>query len=422
MTTRNRFDTLHGFANERSKLIDDSSKRPLYSMRALLKLAIGLVTSALIASCSTHDAISVVTSGDPEAAAKAILRHKEAAYKQNPTLLVQDVKRARKQFRQLVAFFRKEVGKEWGADEVLVPSRKRYVKYMQNYKSRAVVDFDTGAIKVETLDLRDASLRSAIVTTLLTPNDPRSVDLYSDKPVKLTGKPYLYGLVVDHKNRPIGGPKRAEGYAEYLITNLRHERVIKTGDGTKLSRYVQFKMIPGHVSRQAARYERDVKHFSDKYRVSKSLVFAVIKTESNFNPFAVSHAPAYGLMQLVPASGGREAFRAVRGVDAIPTREYLFNARNNIELGTAYLGVIDQRYLVAIQNPVSREYCTIAAYNGGSRNVLRVFSDDRKRAVDIINGLSPATVYRKLRDHHPRQETRRYLVKVLDARKTFANI
>lgn len=29
---------------------------------------------------------------------------------------------------------------------------KEYVKYMQNYKSRALVDFDKGIVRVETLD------------------------------------------------------------------------------------------------------------------------------------------------------------------------------------------------------------------------------------------------------------------------------
>ncbi|MFQ5937028.1 MAG: transglycosylase SLT domain-containing protein, partial [Acidiferrobacterales bacterium] len=162
--------------------------------------------------------------------------------------------------------------------------------------------------------------------------------------------------------------------------------------------------------------------FSRDYRVSKSLVYAVIKTESNFNPFAVSAAPAYGLMQLVPASGGREAYKFIKGVDKIPNRDYLFDAENNIELGTAYLSIINHRFLAAVQDPTSREYCTIAAYNGGAGNVLRVFSSDRKRAVDIINTMSPPAVYRKLRDHLPREETRRYLVKVLDARKAFVNI
>lgn len=68
--------------------------------------------------------------------------------------------------------------------EVKVPEQKKYVKYTQNYMSRTVVDFDNGTIVVETLDdkILKESLTNAIVTTLLTPDDPRSVDLFSTNP------------------------------------------------------------------------------------------------------------------------------------------------------------------------------------------------------------------------------------------------
>ncbi len=140
------------------------------------------------------------------------------------------------------------------------------------------------------------------------------------------------------------------------------------------------------------------------------------------DPFAVSTAPAYGLMQLVPTSGGRDAYTEVKGRDGIPSKEYLFDGNNNIELGTAYLYLLDTRYLKAIRHPVSREYCSIAAYNGGAGNVLRVFAKDREKAVEVINNLSPAVVYERLRQQHSRDETRRYLGKVVTARKEFVKL
>ena len=376
---------------------------------------------AAFTSCSAYDAITIARSGSIDQGVKAVLRQKGASYAHNPYQLVQDVKRGQQQFRQVVSFLRRQVGGEWGDKEILVPSRTRYVKYTHNYKSRAVVDFDAGTIKVETLNQDEASLRNAIVATLLTPDDPRSVDLYSDKTIKLSGQPYLYGLVVDQHGRSIDRPSRAEAYADFLLPNKR-ERQIQTPQGPKIARSVEFNMIRDREQKQAQRYALYVERYADEHDVSKSLVYAVIKTESNFNPFAVSVAPAYGLMQLVPASGGREAYRAVNGSDKIPSREYLFDAEKNIELGTAYLGIINHRYLADIQNPTSREYCTIASYNGGAGNVLRLFSADRRRAFELINSMSAPDVYRKLRDEYPRGETRRYLVKVLDARRDFVNI
>jgi membrane-bound lytic murein transglycosylase C len=181
-------------------------------------------------------------------------------------------------------------------------------------------------------------------------------------------------------------------------------------------------MVNDHENLRAKRYAPLVEHYASHFGISRSLVYAIIKTESNFNPFAISHAPAYGLMQLVPASGGRDAFRLAKGRDRIPSPDYLFNARNNIELGTAYLNVLNYRYLEGITNPLSREYCTIAAYNTGAGNVLRVFSTDRERAKQIINSIPPDKLYRHLRQHLQEAEARRYLAKVTEARRQFVSL
>jgi membrane-bound lytic murein transglycosylase C len=347
-----------------------------------------------------------------------------ASYKTNPVRLVNDIKRARTNYRKLVALLSGEAGKEWGQRGVLTPSNKRYVKYTQNYKSRAIVQFDRGQVTVETLDQEQPqkSLKNAIVTTLLTPNDPRAVDLYSDRTVKLSGSPYLYALVEDHRGRAIDTPQRAEAFADYLLKNKRQQRQLTTEHGSKQVHYVRLQMVSDYQNRQAIRYRDQVNKYAARYGVSRSLIYAIIKTESAFNPFAVSSAPAYGLMQLVPGTGGRDAFKKAEGYDHTPSREYLFNADNNINLGTAYLSLLEQNYLRSIDNPLSREYCTIAAYNGGAGNVFYMFSQDRQRAAAIINSLSPAEVYQRLRDKHPRDETRRYLVKVLNARREFVSI
>ena len=383
-------------------------------------LGICLAATTLL-SCSTSQIINIATSKDPKHYLSNYAENRVKSYKYNPVALANDITRIRQQYNKLLSFLRGEVEQQWGAADTLVPSNKRYVKYTQNYKSRAIINFETGLIQVETLSDLDIqiNLKNAIVTTLLTPDDPRSVDLYSDRQITLTGQPYLYGLVKDNNGRMIQSPRQAEAYAGYLVE--QHMKVSQTRQG-KTKYYVNLNMVSNFSNIQAKRIKPLVDKYSQRYDVSPSLVYAVIKTESAFNPYAVSSSPAYGLMQIVPTSAGRDTFRKIKGYDHIPSKEYLFIPENNIELGIAYLNIIENQYLGKIQHPVTREYCTISAYNGGAGNVLKTFAQNRTRAVDIINSLPPAHIYEKLRNNHPRDETRRYLYKVLHARKEFISI
>jgi membrane-bound lytic murein transglycosylase C len=393
------------------------------SLRHIIRpLAAACAAALVLQACSVSQVVTVATSRNPGEAARALAQNRAVAYQQNPLLLAKDLEQARVNFDRLVSALRGEAGKSWGQKEAVVPSNKNYVKYTQNYQSRAMVQFETGRITVETLDQKnpDTSLRNAIVTTLLTPDDPRAVDLYSSKNVELSGRPYLYGLVADEKGKSIENPAQAESFAAWLVRERKETRTVHTEQGDKQAAVVHFQMVSDYSNRQAQRYAAEVDRQAKRFGVSRSLIFAVIKTESAFNPYAVSSAPAYGLMQLVPGTGGRDAYKYAKGTDYTPTKEYLFQAANNIELGTAYLNLIDSQYLGQIADPVTREYCTIAAYNGGAGNVLNLFSKDRAQAPNVINSLPASKVYLKLRDEHPREETRRYLVKVLDARKEFS--
>ena len=123
-----------------------------------------------------------------------------------------------------------------GKKEVRVATPKRYVKYTQNYQSRAIVNFDTGEIVVETVDETNpmVSLKNAVVTTLLTPNDPRGPICFSDTAVKLSSdrEPYLLGLVQDARGRAIATPEQAESFADQLLAG-RGTRTVEVGSGEK---------------------------------------------------------------------------------------------------------------------------------------------------------------------------------------------
>jgi membrane-bound lytic murein transglycosylase C len=314
---------------------------------------------------------------------------------------------------------------KWGPKEVKLPEKKKYVKYTQNYRSRAIVDFDRGQITVETVEETNPreSLTRAVVTTLLTPQDPRVVDVFSDKdvPVNAAEEPYLHGLVLDQEGKPVRTQAEAEAFARYLLDKKIGTRVIEQQGTKKHATFVTINMVVNLPQKQAEKYRAVVLRYAEQYKMSPSLVFAIIRTESNFNPYAVSSVPAYGLMQLVPTSGGREAYRRAKGEDMAPTRDYLFDPQNNVELGTAYLNVLTFNQLEEVSNEISREYCVIAAYNTGPGNVLRTFSKSRTTAVQQINGLQPGALYEKLRSNLPYQETRNYLEKVTTYRKSYVS-
>ncbi|WP_272700176.1 membrane-bound lytic murein transglycosylase MltC [Desulfovibrio sp. Fe33] len=388
--------------------------------RTLLFLALLALTAltALTASCSRYDAVRIAraaATGNPAAAAEALARDKAIGYASNPAALGNDLKN----FKELVETFVKTVAGVWGEDDARIPAPKQYVKYTDNYLSRASVDFDTGQIMVETVadDNPLGSLRNAIVTTLLTPADPRSVDLYSASAVKLGETPFLLGEVKDADGKDIRWEWRARQYADHLVDTALQTRKVKG----KTARYVTFHMVRDHLNVRAAKYRELVKSTAKRFQVSRNLIYAIMKVESDFNPFAVSSASAVGLMQVVPSTAGSDVYRFLHGKSGQPSRRDLFEPLANITYGTAYLHLLDTRFLGGVSNPVSREYCVIAGYNGGAGNVLKTFDGNKTRAVKKINALPPADVYGTLRRELPFAETQRYLGKVLEAKKQFVN-
>lgn len=181
---------------------------------------------------------------------------------------------------------------------------------------------------------------------------------------------------------------------------------------------ITIQLVSNHLDKRAHKYLPMVRKASEKYGVESSLILAIMQIESSFNPYAVSGSDALGLMQVVQHTAGKDVFQ-MQGKWGKPSRSYLFDPENNIDTGTAYLALLQNNYLGGIQNPASHRYAVITAYNGGAGSVLRVFSSDRSRAVSIINGMQPDEVYQMLATQHPAAESRRYLVKVNKAQKSY---
>ena len=98
---------------------------------------------------------------------------------------------------------------------------------------------------------------------------------------------------------------------------------------------------------------------SAKNGLDPYLVASLIRQESEFNPSAISHANAYGLMQLLPSVGRQMAHE--EGIGSIETRQ-LLDPILNIRLGTRYLRETMEKFGRV------PEYA-LAAYNAGDNRV-----------------------------------------------------
>lgn len=314
------------------------------------------------------------------------------------------------------AFFNDQVNLHWG-EEASFASEKAYVKYLDDYLSRAKVDFDSGVLVVETLAVSEPKkqLKNAIVTALLTPDDPTGVDIYSATKVDANGKPFLLGQVLDQEGQPINYEWRAKKFADYLMQHSLRTHESESG----LVYQVRINLVKNRKQVAAKGVRAWVAQASHRFNLPESLILGIIETESSFNPFAVSHANAYGLMQIIPSTAGADVFQKTFKKSGQPSRNYLFDAKNNITVGSAYLSILRDRYLRGVEHPTSQLYCIISAYNGGAGNVFKTFHSNRKQALKRINSLSPEDVLWRLRKQQPSHEARRYVEKVLANQKHY---
>jgi soluble lytic murein transglycosylase-like protein len=120
--------------------------------------------------------------------------------------------------------------------------------------------------------------------------------------------------------------------------------------------------MPGELSfmgenRPAVSIDRDgveklVREAAERHQVDPALVRAVIETESNWNPAAVSRKGALGLMQLIPTTAQRFGVN-----DA-------FSPKQNVDAGVKYLKTLLERYNGNLD-------LALAAYNAGEGAVDR---------------------------------------------------
>ena len=332
------------------------------------------------------------------------------------------VKAEREAFEQ----FKAEVERKWR--EFVGSTKKDWVEYRRGLNARSQVDFERGTAKVEVLveagEKKEVSARlQEAVVDLITDRGTSSdysvplPDGTVDTPRPLGDKPVLAGQVVTRDGKPVT-KANAAAFAKEVVdaSRVKNQKIVGEDGKKRVKLTVTFSLVPDHLRRRADRYVSLVKRYAQRFNLDPPLVFATIHTESYYNPKARSSAPAYGLMQLVPTSGGRAAYRYVYKKDRVLPPSYFYVPEQNIELGCAYLNFLRRKVFRGVQDDRKALYCIVAAYNTGAGNVSRAITGSRKvrKAIPLIDGMPAKDLYARLRKDLPYEETRDYLKRVTE--------
>lgn len=326
---------------------------------------------------------------------------------------------------------KKSLGKLWGKPKISTP--KEWVEYSKDLKSRKVVDFEKNTITLDVhaknaQEARVLLAKSLINTVKKDTKQAFDDDILSQRIEKRLAKGKKATIARDPILAPLifKTPPSKQELLSYTKKRVQAKRIKKLRSKIpNLKRYSVTVALPKNTTLKKARnYQARAKAMSKEFGIPVSVILAVIQTESGFNPMARSHIPAYGLMQIVPRSAGLDVYRFLYKKRRVLSPSYLYNANNNIKLGTAYLKLVYSKYLKNIKNPTSRLYCTIAAYNTGAGNVARTFSgtNNPAKAAIRINKMSPQKVYNYLIRNLKYKETRHYLARVTKRAAAFSKL
>jgi membrane-bound lytic murein transglycosylase C len=321
----------------------------------------------------------------------------------------------------------KQVNKKW--QDPSLPSSKVWVEYSEDLNTRTSVNFERGEVVVELLNSQNDQQAVKYANQQLTALSQVSVaNTLAKDPVYIAANHTIRSnsnISTGQSNRgpspvPIGKVIRPQTDTEQTVLSVDAVRQTLSANAPVITKQkdrvkVSYALPANNLSNQAKRYLPEVHTQAARYKLDPALLLAIIHTESSFNPLARSPIPAFGLMQIVPTSAGKDVSNFLQGKPLLLSPEYLFQADNNVEAGSTYIHLLTNRYFKNIRNEESRLYMSIAAYNTGPGNVAKTISGSKSlnQASIAANSMSADKVYTLMINNLPAQETRNYLQKVV---------
>lgn len=350
-------------------------------------------------------------------------------------------------YERALESYQKEVREHWPSGEV--SNQERWVSYSADWKTKRVVDFENNRIEISLenqyagrhLDFAKLStmvreqVEDVIGATVAKglASDPvhKAVEetfaaIGADESGTDSEKLVLAELFDSHQ--PNADQIRKKAVMLMKNASIRYQVLsaslasIPVKTNNKITYVIP--LPDNRIRKKVKEYGPMVKQYASRFSLSDDIVMAIIHTESHFNPLARSHVPAFGLMQIVPSTAGRDATKKLYSKSKLLSARYLYDPSKNIEVGAAYLNVLYYEYLSGIENPESRLYYALAAYNAGASNVARAFVNKSsfQDALPLINSMKPEAVLKTILKKSPQRETREYVEKVLKRRNFYQRV
>ncbi len=285
-----------------------------------------------------------------------------------------------------------------------LPEKKIFVEYFNGDSTRLKVDYENGAVTVETLIDKQGSANSAKIAK----------DSISKALSEIVSPARSSAEAVLSIDEISNSQESMQALATSLSKSTATAGTELGGDGQERQLFrVTFKLVPDYIKRRAAKYKPTVDVWAKKYNLDPAFILGIMRQESAFNPRARSSAGAVGLLQIMPQFAGQEVMGVVTGKAAPPTPEYLYDPSKNIMVGSTYLQLLRDKYFQSISDKATQQYLITCAYNWGPHRIKTAISKGR-----LKTRMPASDIFNRLQEIAP-SETREYLRKVTQYTKDF---